>query len=134
MVLYASPDYLKRHPDITINNIDKHPFIRIWQKNKPKTITLFNQDQTIDLGSNALIIVNNMELIANLTALGTGIGLITNIFADSLVQEGKLIQLCPEWHATRVPFSAVVTSRHLPAKTRLFIEYLKDYHKQTHCK
>lgn len=125
-MLYASPNYVKNHPKITIDTINQHPLIRIWTKNKSKSITLFNQDKTIEIGNNSFISVNNMELIANLTALDAGIGLITNIFADTLTQEGKLIPICPEWYSNKVPFSAVVTSRHLPAKTRLFIEYLKN--------
>jgi DNA-binding transcriptional LysR family regulator len=70
--------------------------------------------------------MNNMGMVQRVAVLGLGIAMISDDMACSEVQSGRLQPILPEWSLPAVPIYAVTTSRLLPAKIRVFIEFLMN--------
>jgi DNA-binding transcriptional LysR family regulator len=71
------------------------------------------------------IIVSDIITMHTLCLAGYGIVQVMENAVSGLLKQGKLIDLFPDWPDERFPLYAVYPSRrHLPAKTRAFLDFL----------
>lgn len=125
--LYASPAYLARHgeprhPD----ELARHQCLTYRAENSriPRW-PLRRDDALIEFVPRSRFSINNMTMMHSLTVQGAGIGIlarVSSVQADLAAQ--RLQRVLPEWHAGPYPVYAVTESRLLPAKARIFIEFL----------
>lgn len=74
-------------------------------------------------GDHAAIESRNFKRLACLA--GYGIAQVMELGAESLLAEGRLVDLFPDWPDERFPLYALHPSRHHPpAKTRAFLDFV----------
>lgn len=125
--LYASPEYLKRHGTPTHpSELAHHECIEFRADNTRATRwPLSRNDERVEITPGTRFSVNSMAMARSLASLGAGIaimGLSQSVQQD--VAEHHLQRVLPDWHAGPFPVHVVTDTRLLPAKTRIFIEFL----------
>jgi LysR family transcriptional regulator, regulator for bpeEF and oprC len=79
--------------------------------------------RAIELRPTPVISLDDGEAIVSAVAAGLGIGQIPSYMATAVIAAGEVIELLPSFREGPLPISAVYPSqRHLPARTRAFIE------------
>lgn len=122
--LYASPRYLKeagspRHPsELSIHQCLGFPKVGGW--------TLRKADEAVEVKVSGRYVLNSVGMIKRLATLDQGIMLVPEKVVAEDVVAGRLQPVLPEWEGAPVPVYALTETRLLPAKTQLFIEFLKE--------
>lgn len=77
------------------------------------------------------IVFDDSEAIARAALLGLGIGFVAMPHAAPHLESGALVRVLPKWHADIGAISIYFASqRHLPAKTRVFVDYVVQQFKR----
>lgn len=123
--LYASPNYLKKigipeHPSI----LQHHQCISF-----PKTDqwALTNGQKQISVKINGRFFLNNIGMMKRLAVLGQGIILIPKSAIEDELRKKELVPILPQWSANTVSVYAITETKLLPAKIRVFIDFLITY-------
>jgi DNA-binding transcriptional LysR family regulator len=126
--LYASPDYLRRSPPLKhANDLVHHVLcgrpantgmVDIWR-------TLRRGEETVQVEVAARYGTNNAAVAMSLAAEGLCITAIDPQMACIEVKAGRLQRVLPDWQMDPVLVHAVTDTRQLPARTRLFLDFLK---------
>lgn len=124
--IYAAPAYLKRwgtprHP----NDLSAHECIRISGTTKRSTWSLHKDKESIDVLVQGRLTLNNMSMLNRLVSSGIGIGILADFVARDNLRAGVLVRLLHSWSMAALPVVAISTTRMLPAKTKVFIEFLR---------
>lgn len=125
--LYASPAYLEKygepaHPDDLI----RHQCLKAnMSENLGAIWPLFKGKERTEVVVNGRFSLNNISMIKSLAVSGMGIAILTEEIAKDDVRLGRIKQILPEWQMTPVSVYALTETRLLPAKTQLFIEFLR---------
>jgi DNA-binding transcriptional LysR family regulator len=132
LVLYAAPAYLKRSPALrSPEELALHSCIRL-HANENGSTWIFEQVDKSKSEKAALVkvsgrfVANNMSMLCQLTHLGAGIGIIDKTIAIELVTQGRLVQVLPGWQLQPVEIHLLAPSRLMPARLRVFANFLKD--------
>lgn len=127
--LYASPEYLDRHgrpqdPD----DLMKHELLefRVGHAGKITRWPLTNGKDHLEITPGTRYSVNSVSMLRSLTALGAGISILAPLRGANNQQTRPLERVLPDWQAGPFPVYAVTDTRLLPAKTRIFIEFLME--------
>lgn len=125
-VLCAAPDYLAAHgtPE-TLEDLKKH---RCLPAHNHDSWRLEGPSGPVALRPEGMLITNSSEVIREAVIAGLGIALRSTWDVGAELKSGKLVQVLPQYESSRnVALSAVYPSRQfLPAKVRLFIDYLAE--------
>ncbi len=128
MGLYASASYLANagepeNPDA----LARHQGICLMTQNaEAPRWTLYRDTQEWHGPAVGRTRVNSPELLIQLAVAGVGITAVPHYFAGSLVKQGVLKRVLPDWCLPTIPVWAVFLERKLmPAKTRVFLEMLE---------
>lgn len=125
-VLCAAPDYLAAHgmPG-TLEDLKKH---RCLPAHNHDSWRLEGPSGPVTLRPEGMLITNSSEVIREAVIAGLGIALRSTWDVGAELKSGKLVQVLPQYESSRnVALSAVYPSRQfLPAKVRLFIDYLAE--------
>lgn len=121
--LFASPDYLARrgtpqHPD----DLTRHDCFAFrepqWSLRHDET----GEEVTVPVRSR--IQVNNPTMQVLFARRGFGILRLPEEFVARQAGEHELVKVLTSWHPAPVPLHALTTARAVPARVRLFIDYL----------
>jgi DNA-binding transcriptional LysR family regulator len=130
--LYAAPSYLSvaRAPD-SPDDLRHHMCIRMRSDEGGSTWRLSRRTGRQDGGSVSVtvtgrFVVSSNLMIRQLTLRGAGIGVIDQTVAMEGVKSGQLVPVLPEWHLAPVPLHLLTSSRLVPARVRLFGEFLSE--------
>ncbi|WP_394781866.1 LysR family transcriptional regulator [Undibacterium sp.] len=125
--LYAAPSYLKNappltHPDHLVNHV-----LCIGQGGRQADgkKTLYRGDESVEVTVNTRFAMNSVGLSRSLAKLGVGIAVLDTELAREDVASGQLRRVLPDWNLAPVQVHAITETRLLPARTRLFIEFIK---------
>ena len=127
-ILAASPDYLhQRGTPKRVEDLAAHDMLLYSHANQPGTLS-FKQGDT----EASITVVPKMETndgqIARAAALA-GLGILVQpmyILYDDIVS-GRLVCVLDDWHLPRLTINiAFQNRRYMPAKTRLFIDFLLE--------
>ncbi len=125
-ILCASPDYIRTHgmPE-TIEELKRHHCLPAHNYDAWK---LEGPQGPLTLRPDGMLITNSSEVIREAVIAGLGIALRSTWDIGPELKAGRLVQVLPAYEGARsVTLSAVYPSRQfLPAKVRLFIDYLAD--------
>lgn len=122
--LYASPGYLAEagvpaHPSkLSEYQCLGFPKAGGW--------VLHRGDERIEVRVQGRYVLNSVGMIKRLATLDQGIVLLPREVVAEDVAAGRLQAILPEWEGAPVSVYAMTETRLLPAKTQLFIEFLKE--------
>lgn len=128
--LYASPSYLARRGEpLTPEDLVNHECIAFRSEHGRQTETwpLNNGDQKTNVTPSPRFSVNNLTMMRQLAINGAGIAIVAGDIAPKFLQNGQLRRLLPDWKLGPFPVYAVTDTRLLPAKTRIFLNYLSAW-------
>lgn len=130
-VLVASAEYIAQHgvPD-TIEDLDRHICLAP-HNNEPWRIS--GPDGPLILRPNGPLQTNSSEVVREAVLAGLGIALRSTWDVGPELASGRLVRVLPDFQASEaVGIYAVYPSRRfLPAKVRLFIDYLTELYGAT---
>lgn len=127
--LYASPAYLKRAPplahpgDLIHHTVCGSPPAGAGGTAPPRF--LYRGDEAVPLRSDGRFVTNSADLARAMAVNGIHIVSLDTRMAQPDVAAGRLLRVLPEWRTDPMQVHAITDTRHLPARTKLFIEFLK---------
>jgi DNA-binding transcriptional LysR family regulator len=125
----ASPEYLARNPAPEApDDLRQHNCIRYrWDKDGiAGTWNFKNGDDQVDVGVEGSLTVNDLDLALRAALDGVGIVQLPDISVSPLMAQGKLAPVLADWSPRRGDFFLFYSSRrHVPAKLRAMIDFLK---------
>lgn len=127
--LYAAPSYLKQappltHPDDLVRHVLCVAQGTTKQHGAPKT--LYRGDEAVDVMIESRFALNSVGLSRSLALLGVCIAVLSPELTREDVALGRLRRVLPDWHFSPVQVHAITDTRLLPARTRLFIDFLSQ--------
>lgn len=126
--LYAAPSYLKQAPPLTHPSDLAHHVLCVAQgvtRQQGMQRTLYRGDETVDVMIESRFAMNSVGLSRSLAVLGVCLVVLNAELAYEDVATGRLRRVLPEWSFSPVQVHAITETRLLPARTRLFIDFLK---------
>ena len=124
-VLVASPGYLERagaprHP----NELPLHALVAFSRWDPAVTWLLGNNGETHKVNVQPRIAINDYAGVQSAVINGLGISEIPSILCGPELQDGRLMEIMPEWQFSPVTLSAVYPSnRNLSRLVRLFKDF-----------
>ncbi|CAB3773794.1 MULTISPECIES: LysR family transcriptional regulator [Burkholderia] len=128
LIACASPEYLRRrgipeHPDQLV----EHAHVALTaQPSGSREWLLEGPDGTRHtLDQRPTMVVDNIDALIQMLISGAGIGFAPATLVRQDIQNGKLLEVLPEYSTAIFSVSIVYPSReHMPAKVRTFIDHL----------
>ena len=123
--LFAAPSHLERFgTPAEPTDLCGHPTIRNLNAPRPDTWVLCQGDRTEEVRVSGALVVNNFGLMRQLAVLGLGIAMLHEPMVGADIRSGRLKRILPDWILREAPVYALMPSRLVPAKTRLFLDML----------
>lgn len=133
-VLVAAPSYLDRHPPIRRpDDLAGHNFLNFNFRRQVNEMTLMENGQKRSFPMLGNAIVNSGEALRELVLTGLGLGRLARYHVAKDLQSGRLVQVLAAYdteeyeEANAVFLGAASGSGALPARTRLFIDFLVEH-------
>jgi len=130
VVTVASPAYLHKHGQPqTPAELEQHACI---QMRNPVTGQPLDWEykagrKIIQVKTSSQLLVTEAGTLLSACLAGAGIARLKASGVQTLIEQGQLVQLLPEWAGEVFPLYALYPSRHLPAaKVRAFIDYVVE--------
>ena len=125
IALYASPAYLAaRGVPQQPQDLREHDFLR-QHSNQIQLWPVTGGDFVV-IDIKEKVIANNPEMLNRLAMKDMGIVIAGELPAAALVAENKLVRVLPDWTPGILTFHAVTVSRNVPARVRVFIDFLVE--------
>jgi len=125
---YAAPGYLQSTaPIVKPVDISLHQCIlqaRTHDVGVPATWCLTDGKEHLDLEVHGTLSLNSIGIIRQLAIGGAGLALLPHGLCEDDVKSGRLVRVLPEWSASATPIYALTPSRVMPAKTRVFLDFV----------
>ena len=121
--LFAAPDYLAAHgAPQTPQDLARHNCLRLSDRPWKLVNTGSAEEQTV--AASGSFTANNIGLLRKMALQGTGVVLLAQEFVSEDLDAGRLVRLLPEWAPPDFSAYALTETRLLPAKVRVFIDFL----------
>lgn len=126
----AAPAYLQRHGrPATPQDIDRDGHVRIDFRDpdsgRPYEWELRRGRKAVEVPTQGRLVVNDAGTLYSVCLAGYGIAQVMNIGVQEMLDDGRLVNLFPDWVDERFPLYALYPSRHHPsAKTRAFLAFV----------
>lgn len=120
--LYASPALLEQYPlPKHPNDLLELPSVRVHRNTLWK---LQKGSKTVIIAPRSRFTANSIALLTEFATAGLGVAELGNGLGDSLVSDGQLIRVLPDWQLPSISVYAVTASKEIPTRIALFIDYL----------
>jgi DNA-binding transcriptional LysR family regulator len=124
-LLYASPAYLVRHGEPQHpKDLGKHHCILQSYMAQPGLWHLVSGKKVADIGVHGRFSTNNVSMTLVFAEQGHGIAPLSPPIARAAYDRGAVRQVLTDWSFSPMPVHAVMTSRLLPARARVFVDFL----------
>ena len=87
--------------------------------------TFYRGDESVEVKIGTRFVMNSVALSRALAMGGVGFAVLDNVLALDDVRLGRLVRVLPDWSLAPLQVHAVTDTRLLPARTRLFVDFLK---------
>ena len=130
VVTVASPLYIARRgrpaePQELSGGAHSCLEFRNPETGKPYAWEFHRKRKKLVVETNGRLTVNDPSALLNACLAGSGVAQMLLLGVEHLIQEGRLVNLFPEWPDERFPLYAYHPSRHhTPAKTRIFLDFI----------
>ena len=127
-LLAATPEYLAQHgtPQMP-SDLERHKLILYTLADNWNTLTFQKQDETVVVPVNGVINANDGQLICAAALQHLGILAQPTYIIQEHLESGRLVRVLDDWDLPRLTMNiAFPTKTHLPARTRLFIDFLVE--------
>jgi DNA-binding transcriptional LysR family regulator len=127
-LLAATPEYLARNgtPQGPAD-LEQHKLIVYTLADNWHTFTFRKGDETVVVPVNGIINANDGQLICAAALQHHGILAQPTYIIQEHLETGRLVRVLDDWDLPRLTMNiAFPTKAHLPARTRLFIDFLVD--------
>ena len=130
--LFAAPAYLRDAPPLKHpQDLAHHQCVIQAASGKQSRWTLTSGKQTTTVDVSGRYCANNVSMCRTLATLGAGIAISAGPDMRDDASRGALERVLPEWDVSPAPVHAIIESRLIPSRVRLFIDFmqasLKDY-------
>ena len=123
--LYAAPRYIERTGELSHpRDLAAHECLRL-RSGQTDTWTLLNSGESVAAPVQGRFLLNDVGMIQRLAGLECGIAVLAEAVAAEDVAFGRLCRVLPEWEAPPISVYAITETKLLPAKTQLFIDFLR---------
>lgn len=124
--LFASPEYLRgaaplNHPDDLVN----HQCIIPFPVGGKAQWTLSSRKKTVTIEVGGRYATNNVGMCRKLASLGLGVAISAGPEVAGALERDQLQRVLPEWDVAPVPVYAIIESRLIPSRVRLFIDFVQ---------
>ncbi|GAM54777.1 cyn operon transcriptional activator [Vibrio ishigakensis] len=127
-ILVASPEYLQNSSaslqhaeDLANHSLLKGLPLTHWS-------LVNNHGETVVNKAKGRLEASDLNVVRHACSAGLGIGLVPDVMVTHHVAEGNLVRVLPEWAANpRDIFVLYNHKDHIPEKTRLLIDFIRDY-------
>jgi DNA-binding transcriptional LysR family regulator len=126
-VLIASPAYLKNAPALdSPEDLANHVcLLYTFTEGGRWPLSKDGMDHSVKV--TPVMMSNNPEVLLQATINGMGISIMPTFIASDAIRRGVLQTVLDDYESLQLDIYAIYTSRHyLPAKTRLFVDFLKE--------
>jgi DNA-binding transcriptional LysR family regulator len=126
--LYAAPAYLKKAPPLKhACDLSRHVLCIGQGPMKPGAVFRFfgRNNEVVEVPGDTRFVMNSVGLSRALAKQGVGIAALDTELARDDVAAGRLKHVLPGWGLDPVEVHAITDTRFLPARTRLFIDFVK---------
>jgi DNA-binding transcriptional LysR family regulator len=122
----ASPRYLESRPaPKQPEELREHSCLSFGPSSPRGVWRLEDGKRRVELVVRGRFIVNDVDMLREVTLAGHGIALLPDHNVDDDLRAGRLVRVLPDWRDPETPFHAVYPStRHLSPKVRAFVEHL----------
>jgi DNA-binding transcriptional LysR family regulator len=126
MGIYASPEYIRTHPAIsTFKDLEQHKAIIADFQRRQGSLEM-NGGESISL-ANHNFVSDNLDALLYAAVSGMGLIYATGDYIKREIAAGQLVRVLPEVTSTeRQLWAFYPKSEHMPLKTRLFLDFLKQ--------
>jgi DNA-binding transcriptional LysR family regulator len=128
--IYASPGYLLEagHP-ASPADLSKCNCIlegKLYRIGVQTVWTLTNSGQTVEVDVHGTLSLNSIGIIRRLAVEGAGFALLPESLCRDDIQAGRLVPVLPAWRGPVLPIYALMATRLIPAKTRVFLDFVQS--------
>jgi DNA-binding transcriptional LysR family regulator len=126
--LFASPVYLKQAPRLSHANDLANHVLCVGQAASRQTDVwrrLQRGDEVVAVMGGSRFVSNSAALTLAMAANGLGIAGLDPQLARDHVAAGRLHRVLPDWDLEPTQVHVITDTRHLPARSKLFIAFLK---------
>ena len=127
--IYASPDYLRVHGEPTSPaELIEHNCVREARFDGTgieRCWRLVKDREWVEVAIQGSPSMNSIGIIRRVVANGLGIAVIPEHLCREDVRAGLLVRILREWSAPLMPIYALTATRLLPAKTKVFLEFVQ---------
>jgi DNA-binding transcriptional LysR family regulator len=133
--LIQSDFYLAAGPDLSVDcsdivELQSHPFVLYRKRGKTQVLRLQRGNgedgETVELTVSGRVNVDDYGAMVDLVAAGQGIGLMPELHVAEGERAGRLVRIFPEWVLPGAPVHVVYSTKQLPERVRLLIDFLCD--------
>lgn len=123
LALYASPQFIKTFGEPNSpQDLIRFNCLRI---SKQALKLVHQKTQQIEIiNTNSSVVANNIGLLRKLAIEGVGIVALSTELIKEEIKTGQLVRILKDWQPPLVPFYALTETRLIPAKVRVFIDFL----------
>jgi len=131
--LLSSDFQLAAHPDNDIacddiTGLEAYPFVLYRKRGQTQVLRLEKgtdaAHETVELTVSGRVNVDDYTAMVELVAAGQGIGLMPELHVAEGEKAGRLVRVFPEWVLPAPPIHLVYSTRQLPERVRLLIDFL----------
>lgn len=131
--LIASDFRLAAHPDNEIDCEDiaglaAYPFVLYRRRGHTQVIRLEKgsgaNHESVELTVSGRVSVDDYTALVELVEVGQGVGLIPELHLAEGEKAGRLVRVFPDWVLPAPPIHLVYSTRQLPERVRLLIDFL----------
>ncbi len=111
-----------------ISGLEAFPFILYRKRGQTQVLRLEKgsgeDHETVELTVSGRVNVDDYTAMVELVAAGQGIGLMPELHLAEAEKAGRLVCIFPEWMLPSPPIHLVYSTRQLPERVRLLIDFL----------
>lgn len=125
-VLVASPAYLENAPPLEGHDDLQHHACMLYSFTENNTWPLEKAGKDYSVKVSSVFTSNNPEVLLEAAIAGMGVSIMPTFIASEAIRHGKLQTVLDDYQSLKLDIFVVYASRHyLPAKIRVFIDFLK---------
>ena len=126
--LVASPEYVKRHPQLqTPTELTSHQCLLHTELRSGDLWSFQRGEKTEVVKVSGRFSANNSEAILAMARRGLGVALLASWILEDDLQQGRLLSLLPEYEPPRAPIQALLPpTKHVPPAVRSLLDFISS--------